>query len=101
MNLQTENGLTLNKNNMNKNTKLNSLKIECIRSSQIDFDSVFDFKLKNQDLSKCKFVTSIRILSEKQFNINDFGDIIMELKKFNTIQKNSTLDYKKLFTTRK
>ena len=86
---------------MNKNEKLNSLNIECIRSSQINFESVFDFKFKNQDLSKCKFVTNIRILSEKQFNIDDFGNVIMELKKFNTIQKNSSLDYKIIIKIRK
>ena len=86
---------------MNTNNKLNLLKIECTRAIQTNLESVFDFKLKNQDLSKCKFVVNIRIHSEKQFNIDDFGDVIMELKKFNTIQKHSSLDYKRLFKIRK
>jgi hypothetical protein len=86
---------------MNTNNKLNLLKIECTRAIQKNLESVFDFKIKNQDLSKCKFVVNIRILSEKQFNIDDFGDAIMELKKFNTIQKHSSLDYKILFKIQK
>ena len=48
----------------------------------------YDFKIKNQDINKCKFITTINIQTEKQITIEEFGEILIQLKKLNTRHKN-------------
>jgi hypothetical protein len=67
--------------------KLQLLNIECIKSDKNDFESVYDFKLKNQEVNKCRFATNLRILTEDDLNVIEFGNIITSLKKLNTIEK--------------
>ncbi len=67
--------------------KLQLLNIECIKSDKNDFESVYDFKLKNQEVNKCRFATNLRILTEEDLNVIEFGNIITSLKKLNTIEK--------------
>jgi len=67
--------------------KLQLLNIECIKSDKNDFESVYDFKLKNQEVNKCRFATNLRILTEEDLNVIEFGNIITSLKKLNAIEK--------------
>ena len=52
------------------------------------------FKFKKQDLFKCRYVNNIRILTEEQLNLDDFGNIIINLKKLNTIEKHFSFNSK-------
>jgi len=72
---------------MNIHNRKHLIRIECTRSNKNEFESFYDFKFKTQDLSKCRYVNNIRILTEEQLNIDAFGDILMSLKKLNTIEK--------------
>ena len=81
-----------------KNPKLiNNLQIEimCHDKQEVEFtngrealETSYDFKIKNQDINKCKFITTINIKTENQITTDEFGEILIQLKKFNTRQKN-------------
>ena len=81
-----------------KNPKLiNNLQIEimCHDKQEVEFtngrealETSYDFKIKNQDINKCKFITTINIQTENQITTDEFGEILIQLKKFNTRQKN-------------
>ena len=86
--------LTSNKINMNIHHRKHLIKIECTRSNKNDFESFYDFKFKNQDLLKCRYVNNIRILTEEQLNLDDFGNIIINLKKLKTIEKHFSFNSK-------
>ena len=81
-----------------KNPKLiNNLQIEimCHDKEEVEFtdgrealQTSYDFKINNQDINKCKFITTINIQTEKQITTDEFCEILIQLKKFNTRQKN-------------
>ena len=81
-----------------KNQKLiNNLQIEimCHDKDEVEFTdgrealkTSYHFKIKNQDINKCKFITTINIQTEKQITTDEFGEILIQLKKFNTRHKN-------------
>ena len=79
---------------MNIHYRMDLIKIECTRSNKNEFESFYDFKFKNQDLYKCRYVNNIRILTEEQLNLDDFGNIIINLKKLNTIEKHFSINSK-------
>ena len=81
-----------------KNQKLiNNLQIEimCHDKEDVEFTdgrealkTSYHFKIKNQDINKCKFITTINIQTENQITIDEFSEILIQLKKFNTRKKN-------------
>ena len=79
---------------MNIYRRISLIRIECTKSNKNEFESFYDFKFKVQDLSKCRYVNNIRIFTEEQLSIDDFGDIIMNLKKLNTIEKHFSFNPK-------
>lgn len=89
----------MNRQNKIKNMKIYDrlafINIECVRSNNNDFESFYDFKYKKQDIVKCRYVKNIRILTENNLDLEEFGEIVMSLKKLNTIEKHFNLEYKK------
>ena len=59
----------------------------CINSERNEFEFFYDFKLKDQLYNDCIFTTHLRILTEQDLNQYEVGDVLMNLKKLNTIEK--------------
>ena len=74
-----------------KNQKLiNNLQIEimCHDKEEVEFTdgrealkTSYDFKIKKQDINKCKFITTINIQTENKITIDEFSEILIQLKK--------------------
>jgi hypothetical protein len=71
------------------------IEIMCHNKHEVEFtngrealETSYDFKIKNQDINKCKFITTINIQTEKQITTDEFGEILIQLKKLNTRHKN-------------
>ena len=50
-------------------------------------ETLYHFKIKNQDINQCKFMTTISIQTEKQIATEQFGEILIQLRKLNTRHK--------------
>ena len=80
----------------NQQLKCNlQIEIMCHDKEEVEFtdgrealQTSYDFKINNQDINKCKFITTINIQTEKQITTDEFCEILIQLKKFNTRQKN-------------
>ena len=80
----------------NKQLKDNlQIEIMCHDKEEVEFTdgrealkTSYHFKIKNQDINKCKFITTINIQTEKQITTDEFGEILIQLKKLNTRHKN-------------
>jgi hypothetical protein len=72
---------------MTNRQKILQLNIECVNSNKNKFESIYDFKFRNQDLTNCRFVNTIRIFSEEDLDIIEFGNVLANLKQLNVIEK--------------
>jgi hypothetical protein len=67
--------------------KIKLLNIVCVNSERNEFEFFYDFKLKDQLYKECIYTTHLRILTEQDLNQFEVGNILMNLKKLNTIEK--------------
>ena len=72
---------------MTTREKLKLLNIVCVNSERNEFEFFYDFKLKDQLYKECIYTTHLRILTEQDLNQFEVGNILMNLKKLNTIEK--------------
>ena len=72
---------------MTNRQRIIQLNIECVSSNKNKFESIYDFKFRDQDLTKCRFVNTIRIVTERDLDIIEFGNVLANLKQLNAIEK--------------
>lgn len=72
---------------MTNRQKIIKLNIECIMSNKNKFESVYDFKFRDQELKNCRFVNTVRIVTEKDLDIIQFGNVLANLQQLNAIEK--------------
>ena len=88
---------------MTTREKLKLLNIMCIDSEKKEFDTFYDFKFKDELHNECPFNTHLRIYTEEDLNILEFGKFLKSLNKLNTIEKGFKflpyIDGELIFTT--
>ena len=72
---------------MTNRQRIIKLNIECIMSNKNKFESIYDFKFRDQDLKNCRFVNTIRIITEKDLDIIQFGNVLANLQQLNALEK--------------
>ena len=72
---------------MTNRQRIIKLNVECIMSNKNQFESIYDFKFRDQDLTKCRFFNIIRIVTERDLDIIEFGNVLANLNQLNAIEK--------------
>jgi hypothetical protein len=73
---------------MTTKEKLKLLDIVCVNSERNEFEFFYDFKLKRQIHNECLYTTHFRIFTQHDLTQDDIRDVLMSLKKLNTIERN-------------
>ena len=88
---------------MTTRDKLKLLNIMCIDSERKDLDTFYDFKFKDELYNECPYTTHLRIYTNDELNILEFGKFLRSLNKLNKIEKGLKflpyIDGELIFTT--